>query len=131
MIGTCVSMGLTVDGQDPPGSSSRSASRPGAPDDGRVSPASRRTSRTPRSSTTRRSRGTAALRLKLKDGSVIEVKLEIMNILRAGNDPNTGLPAYIVQSAPMVRLVECPKELRKSPLRPRAQGPRKSSAGFA
>jgi hypothetical protein len=73
--------------------------------------------------------GDGRLRLKLKDGSVIEVKLEIMNILRAGNDPNTGLPAYVVQSAPMVRLVECPKELRKLPLRP---GPKdaKSSAGF-
>ena len=62
--------------------------------------------------------GDARVRLRLKDGSVIEVKLEIMNILRAGNDPNTGLPAYIVQSAPLVRLVECPKELRKMPLRP-------------
>lgn len=62
--------------------------------------------------------GDAKVRLKLKDGSVIEVKLEIMNILRAGNDPNTGLPAYIVQSAPMVRLVECPKELRRLPSRP-------------
>ena len=47
-----------------------------------------------------------------------------MNILRAGNDPNTGLPAYIVQSAPMVRLVECPKELRKSPLRAAAKDPK-------
>jgi hypothetical protein len=65
--------------------------------------------------------GDGRLRLKLKDGSIIEVKLEIMNILRAGNDPNTGLPAYIVQSAPMVRLVECPKELRKSPGRPGAK----------
>ena len=74
--------------------------------------------------------GDGRLRLKLKDGSIIEVKLEIMNILRAGNDPNTGLPAYIVQSAPMVRLVECPKELRKSPGRP---GPKdtKSIPGFA
>lgn len=73
--------------------------------------------------------GDGRLRLKLKDGSIIEVKLEIMNILRAGNDPNTGLPAYIVQSAPMVRLVECPKELRKSPMRP---GPKdqKSIPGF-
>ena len=62
--------------------------------------------------------GDGRLRLKLKDGSVIEVKLEIMNILRAGNDANTGLPAYIVQSAPLVRLVECPKELRKNPTRP-------------
>ncbi|HTW77282.1 MAG TPA: hypothetical protein VMG14_05895 [Thermoplasmata archaeon] len=73
--------------------------------------------------------GDGRVRLKLKDGSVIEVRLEIMNILRAGNDPNTGLPAYIVQSAPLVRLVECPKELRKPPLRP---GPKdaKAIAGF-
>lgn len=73
--------------------------------------------------------GDGKVRLKLKDGSVIEVRLEIMNILRAGNDPNTGLPAYIVQSAPLVRLVECPKELRKPPLRP---GPKdqKAIAGF-
>ncbi len=66
--------------------------------------------------------GDGRVRLRLKDGSVIEVKLEIMNILRAGNDPNTGLPAYIVQSAPLVRLVECPKELRKSPQRPLPPG---------
>ncbi|MCI4323752.1 MAG: hypothetical protein L3K03_07015 [Thermoplasmata archaeon] len=57
--------------------------------------------------------GDGKVRLKLKDGSIIEVRLEIMNILRAGNDPNTGLPVYIVQSAPLVRLVETPKELRK------------------
>lgn len=75
--------------------------------------------------------GDARVRLRLKDGSVIEVKLEIMNILRAGNDPNTGLPAYIVQSAPLVRLVECPKELRKSPQRPLPAGKDgKSIPGF-
>jgi hypothetical protein len=73
--------------------------------------------------------GDGRLRLKLKDGSVIEVRLEIMNILRAGNDPNTGLPAYIVQSAPLVRLVECPKELRKAPIRPGAKDT-KSIPGF-
>ncbi len=75
--------------------------------------------------------GDGRVRLRLKDGSVIEVKLEIMNILRAGNDPNTGLPAYIVQSAPLVRLVECPKELRKSPQRPPPTGKDgKSIPGF-
>jgi hypothetical protein len=73
--------------------------------------------------------GDGRIRLKLKDGSIIEVKLEIMNILRAGNDPNTGLPAYIVQSAPLVRLVECPKELRRVPLRPPQRDP-KALAGF-
>jgi len=65
--------------------------------------------------------GDGRLRLKLKDGSVVEIPLEIMNILRAGNDPNTGLPTYVVQSAPLVRLVETPKELRKAPLRPGAK----------
>jgi hypothetical protein len=74
--------------------------------------------------------GDAKVRLKLKDGSVIEVRLEIMNILRAGNDPNTGLPAYIVQSAPLVRLVETPKELRKPPLRPGTGKDTKSLPGF-
>lgn len=74
--------------------------------------------------------GDGRIRLKLKDGSIIEVKLEIMNILRAGNDPNTGLPAYIVQSAPIVRLVECPKELRKSPLRPGTGKDTKALPGF-
>ena len=72
--------------------------------------------------------GDGRLRLKLKDGSVIEVKLEIMNILRAGHDPNTGLPAYIVQSAPLVRLVECPKELRRPPMRQGKDA--KASTGF-
>lgn len=74
--------------------------------------------------------GDARVRLKLKDGSIIEVKLEIMNILRAGNDSNTGLPTYIVQSAPLVRLVECPKELRKGPLRPGTGKDTKSLPGF-
>jgi hypothetical protein len=73
--------------------------------------------------------GDGKVRLKLKDGSVVEIRLEIMNILRAGNDPNTGLPAYVVQSAPLVRLVETPKELRKPPLRPSAKDA-KATAGF-
>jgi hypothetical protein len=74
--------------------------------------------------------GDGRVRLKLKDGSVVEIRLEIMNILRAGNDPNTGLPAYIVQSAPLVRLVECPKELRKPPLRAGGKSDGKSIPGF-
>ena len=74
--------------------------------------------------------GDGKVRLKLKDGSVVEIRLEIMNILRAGNDPNTGLPAYIVQSAPLVRLVECPKELRRSPMRAPTGKDAKSIPGF-
>ena len=74
--------------------------------------------------------GDGRVRLKLKDGSVVEIRLEIMNILRAGNDPNTGLPVYVVQSAPLVRLVETPKELRKAPLRPGGPKDPKAIAGF-
>jgi hypothetical protein len=74
--------------------------------------------------------GDGRLRLKLKDGSVLEVRLEIMNVLRAGNDPNTGLPTYVVSSAPLTRLVECPKELRKAPLRPGGGRDGKSLPGF-
>lgn len=74
--------------------------------------------------------GDGRLRLKLKDGSVIEVRLEVMNVLRAGNDPNTGLPTYVVPSATLTRLVESPKELRKPPLRPPAGRDTKSLPGF-
>ena len=73
--------------------------------------------------------GEPVVKLKLKDGSIIEVKLIVMNVLRAGNDPATGLPFYVVQSAPMVRLVESPKELRKGP-KGAATDP-KSLPGFA
>ncbi len=66
--------------------------------------------------------GEARVRLKLKDGTVLEVKMEITNILRVGNDPNTGLPTYMIQSANIVRLVSCPKELRKAPVT-RGAGP--------
>jgi len=73
--------------------------------------------------------GDGKVRLKLKDGSVVEIRLEIMNILRAGNDLSTGLPIYVVQSAPIVRLVETPKELRKAPSRSTPKDP-KAIAGF-
>ncbi len=66
--------------------------------------------------------GENRVRLKLKDGSVLEVKMEIVTILRAGSDANTGLPSYVVQATNIIRLVSCPKELRKTPLRPGGQG---------
>ncbi len=74
--------------------------------------------------------GDGKVRLKLKDGSTIEVRLEIMNVLRAGHDPNTGLPMYVVQSATLIRLVESPKEMRKAPLRPGGGRDGKSLPGF-
>lgn len=74
--------------------------------------------------------GETRVRLKLKDGSVLEVRMEITNILRVGNDPATGLPSYLIQSANILRLVSCPKELRKKPLRAGNKENSKPIAGF-
>jgi phosphotransferase system IIB component len=75
--------------------------------------------------------GETRVRLKLKDGSVLEVKMEVTNILRVGNDPNTGLPAYMVQSTNIVRLAHCPKELRKSPLKQGSRDSKQPLPGFS
>ena len=92
VIGTCVSMGLTVDGQDPRAllkERHRGAGRPMMGGPSRPSPAGpfeRRARRTSPSS--RGARGQAEAQGRLDDRG----EAEIMNILRAGNDPSTGSP---------------------------------------
>ena len=49
--------------------------------------------------------------VKLKDGSKLEIKMEIISILRAGNDMNTGMPLYMVQATNIVRVKHVPREL--------------------
>ncbi|MDS0257419.1 hypothetical protein ApAK_07040 [Thermoplasmatales archaeon AK] len=51
--------------------------------------------------------------VRLKDGSVIQIKMEIVAIMRGGNDPNTGLPLYLVQATNIIRMNKVPKELIK------------------
>lgn len=51
--------------------------------------------------------------VKLEDGSVIQIKMEIVAILKGGNDPNTGLPIYMVQATNIIRMLKVPKELIK------------------
>ena len=46
--------------------------------------------------------------IKLSDGAVLKFKVEIVAVFHSGNDPNTGLPVYGVQLAPIVRLVSLP-----------------------
>jgi len=75
--------------------------------------------------------GETKVRLKLKDGAVLEVKMEITNILRVGNDPATGFPAYVVMSTNIVRLAFCPKELRKTPIKPGSPGSKQPLPGFS
>ncbi|MCL4343425.1 MAG: hypothetical protein JRN26_05545 [Nitrososphaerota archaeon] len=53
--------------------------------------------------------------LKLKDGTVLKVKMEIAGVMRMGNDPNTGIPIYAVQTTNVVRLAQVPQGLVKQP----------------
>ncbi len=55
------------------------------------------------------------IKLKLKDGSVLKFKTIVTAVFRVGNDPNTGLPIYMVQSTNVIRIVSVPKELIKKP----------------
>lgn len=74
--------------------------------------------------------GDARVRLKLKDGVILEIKMEVTNIMRVGNDPANGLPTYMIQTANLIRIVHCPKELRKAPLKPGSPNSPKALAGF-
>lgn len=53
--------------------------------------------------------------VRLKDGAVIQIKMEIVSIMRMGNDINTGLPIYMVQATNIIRPQKVPKELINKP----------------
>ncbi len=53
------------------------------------------------------------VKVTLEDGTVLEIKMEIMAIERTGNDINTGLPIYQMQATNLMRLMKVPKELIK------------------
>jgi len=61
--------------------------------------------------------------IKLKDGSVLWFKVVVTGVMRLGNDPNTGIPVYTIQTQGVVQMVKVPKELIKRPGQPRAPGP--------
>jgi hypothetical protein len=50
------------------------------------------------------------VKVKLEDGSVIQIKMEIVAIMKGGNDPNTGLPIYMVQATNIIRMNQVPKD---------------------
>lgn len=70
-------------------------------------------------------------RVRLADGSVLEFRVSISNVMRTGNEPNTGLPAYVVAFQSSYSLVNYDKKERKQALS--QPGPEKGSpaAGFA
>ena len=51
------------------------------------------------------------VKVKLKDGAEIQIKMELVAIMKNGNDPNTGLPIYMVQATNIIRMSSVPKEL--------------------
>ncbi len=51
----------------------------------------------------------------LDDGTVMQIKMEIIAIARNGNDVNTGLPIYMIQATNIMRLLKVPKDLIKKP----------------
>jgi len=55
------------------------------------------------------------VRLKLKDGTILELKNEITAVVKVGYDSNSGIPVYSVQSAGIMRVKYVPKELLKKP----------------
>lgn len=65
--------------------------------------------------------GENKVRLKLKDGAVIEIRTEVQHVFRVGNDPVTGLPQYVAMTPSLLRVISCPKELRKAPLKSSAK----------
>ncbi|MDE1819789.1 MAG: hypothetical protein KGJ23_02225 [Euryarchaeota archaeon] len=75
--------------------------------------------------------GENRVRLKLKDGSVVEIRVEINQVFRVGNDPVTGLPQYVAISPTFLRIVSCPKELRRAPLKPSSGKDVKNLPGFS
>ena len=66
-------------------------------------------------------------RIRIKEGATLELRVVITQILRMGNDPNTGLPIYNVSWQPVISLVNSDKKLRKAALR--QPGPGQGSAG--
>ena len=55
------------------------------------------------------------VRLKVKDGAILQIKNDITAVVKVGYDSNSGIPVYSVQSAGIMRVKYVPKELLKKP----------------
>lgn len=60
--------------------------------------------------------------VNLSDGSIIQIKMEIVSIMRGGNDPTNGLPLYMVQATNIIRVKKVPKDLIKKESRDDSKG---------
>ncbi len=53
------------------------------------------------------------VKVTLEDGTILQIKMEIVAIEKNGNDPNTGLPVYMIQATNLMRMLKVPKDLIK------------------
>jgi len=53
------------------------------------------------------------IRIKLSDGTLLKVKVEITGFVRHPTHDPTGYPVYGINVHPVVRIVSVPKDLRK------------------
>lgn len=72
--------------------------------------------------------GDGKIRIKVKEGAVLELHTVITGVLRIGNDPATGFPVYNIQSQNLVKLLSAERKVRKAPLRP--PGPTEGTSGM-
>ncbi len=65
---------------------------------------------------------TKGVRVKLKDGSILEVMLDVTAVTKIGHDINTGMPVYNVNSSTIIKTKYIPKELMKKTKNTKPQG---------
>jgi len=58
---------------------------------------------------------TKGVRVSLKDGTILEVMLEIRSVTKIGHDTTTGAPVYNVDSQTIIKTKSIPKELFRKP----------------
>ncbi len=51
--------------------------------------------------------------ITVKDGSILRFRSIVTAVYRVGNDPNTGVPVYVIQSTSAIRMATIPKDLIK------------------
>lgn len=67
--------------------------------------------------------GEGKFRIKVSDGSVLEIIVHVGSNFRLGNDPVAGVPLYNVQlGQATVRLVSFPPKLRKTAIKQHSGG---------
>ncbi len=70
-------------------------------------------------------------RIRVADGSVLEVRNVIVDVMRLGNDAASGLPTYRVNMQQSISLVQYDKKQRKQGLKQPGTEKGSATAGFA